>query len=471
VCGCGRRDPQATESAAPLPSLQVVTVQRGALWRTLPATGTLSTLPNMEAILVPQVPGTLRELPVRFGEHVQGGQIVAQISPTQLLGQLQQATATYRQNLVEVDQAQANALQQKAQTQTAILQAKANFRNSQAAYAAANAVLTGLKAAEENARQNLQREQSLFNDGLVSKRDLESVVLNEQTSSSQVDAQKQTVEAQRETVAGEEAALAAAKAGSIQDQVKQKDIQIARQQVENAMGVMSSARAQLALCTIRSPLAGDVTAIGAAIGESVDSTTKLVTVSNLDRLQLTIAAPSASARIIHPGDDILFTTESLPGRQFRATVETVSPQIDPTNGSVAVLATIPNPGHLLKDDMTVSAQIVTARRDNALMVPQSAVLSDPDTGEKSVTTVGSDSVAHIVTVTTGIEDGGYVEVLSGLAQGRTVSISGQYGIPDGAKVKAVRSAAPPRGDGAGQVAADSGVSSPSASTGDRSDGS
>jgi HlyD family secretion protein len=449
LSGCGRNGPDPTTVApAPTPTVQVVTVRRGTLEQVLPATGTLETLPNMEASLAPQVSGTLLALQIRFGQTVQRGQIIAQISSRQLDGQIQQATATYGQSLVQVEQAEANSIQQSAQTRTAILQAQASLRNAQAALEAANAVLTGDVAAAGNAQQNLQREQTLYKDGLVAQRDLENAELNVQTNAAQVDAQKQTVEAQRETVAGQQAAVDAARAGDLGDLVKRKDILVARQQVSNALGALDTARGQLSLYTIRAPLSGEITAVGAGVGESVDSSTKLVTVSNLDRLQLDIAAPGALARIVRAGDDVLFTADSLPGRRFQTTVETVSPQVDSASGSVQVLASVPNPSHALKDDVTVAVEIVTARHVSVNIVPQSAVLSDPDTGDKSVMTIGADGVARIVPVTTGIEDGTDVEILSGVSPGMIVASSGQYGIPDGTHVSAIGSSSKPSGDAA-----------------------
>ena len=435
--GCAR---QAVEPSSgvpnPMPTLQVVTVGRSTVEQVLPATGTLAPLPNREATLSPQVSGTLQLLAVQFGQTVQAGQVVAHISTLPILGQIQQAKAAYGQNLVQVEQAQANAAQQEAQTQSGILQAKANWRNAQAGLAAANAVLVGDQAAEQNAEQNLTREQTLYRSGLVAQRDLESAQLAEQTAKSQVEAQVQTVAAQQESVEGQEAAYAAARSSLLEDLVKRKDIEVARQQVANSLGALDSAQAQLSLYTIRSPLSGQVTQIGAGVGESVDPTTKLVTISDLGRLQLTINAPSADARSIQPGDEVLFSAESLPGRTFRTTVDTVSPQVDPVSGSVVVLATIPNPEGLLKDDMTVAARITTARHADAIVVPQSAVLSDPDTGAKSVMTVDAGSVAHTVNVTTGITDDGVREIVSGLSPGDRVASSGQYGITDGTQVKA-----------------------------------
>ncbi|MBV9748952.1 MAG: biotin/lipoyl-binding protein, partial [Acetobacteraceae bacterium] len=194
VTGCGHKpDQSAASKTTPLPEVQAGVVTRATVQEVLPATGTLTTLQGREATLAPQVTGQLESLPVRLGEFVRQGQVVAGISTHQLAGQIQQAQATLGQNQVQVEQAEANALQQQAQTRASILQAQANLRNAQAALAAAQATLTGDVAALENARQNLAREQTLFQEGLVAQKDVEAAQLAVQTAAAQVSAQRQAI--------------------------------------------------------------------------------------------------------------------------------------------------------------------------------------------------------------------------------------------------------------------------------------
>jgi HlyD family secretion protein len=435
VAGCGHgssSDPAA--SAAATPTVQVATVRRGSLQQILPGTGTLGAPPDREATLIPQVSGTLSGLFVHYGEIVRQGQIVAQISSLPVQGQIEQAQATLGQNRVQVDQAVANALEQKEQTRVAILQAQASVRNAEAALAGAQATLTGALDSLATAQQSLTREQSLFTEGLVAQKDVDAARLAVQTAQAQADAQRQAVEGQRQTVAGQVQALAAAQAGRIQDLVKLKDVDVARQQVTNAQGALETARAQLGLYTIRAPLTGTVTAVGAAEGTPVDTSSKLATISDLRTLRLTIDVPSGNASQVHPGQKILFTLDSIPRHTFSAIVQLVSPQIDPASGTVAVMATISNPNGAFRDDVTVSAQIVTARRDGVLIVPAASILTDPDTGKKSVGVLGRDSLLHIAPVRVGLTADGKAEIVSGLSDGQTIAVSGQYALADGTKV-------------------------------------
>jgi len=436
AAGCGHGgDKQAETKDPPAPTVQIVAVTRGTLERQTPATGTLQSLPGQEASLSPPVSGVLDALFVRYGQAVRKGQVIAQLSTRQLAGQIQQAQATIGQNRLQVQQAQVNALQQKAQTRASILQAQAALRSARAALLVTEATLTGSEASLLNARQSLGRARTLYADGLVAQKDVEAAQLALRTAEAQRDAQRQMVAGQRQTVAGQEAAVAAAQAAAAQDVVKSQDVLVARQQVRNAQGALATARAQEALYTLRAPLAGQVSSVGATVGETVDTTTKIAVVANLSLLQLKISLPGDVVAQVHRGQTLTFTVGSLKGRVFRTSIESIAPSVDAATGTVPALALVANSSRLLKDDTLARVQIVTERRENVLLVPRVAILSDPDTGKSSVVTVGSDNAAHIVPIQTGLSVGGQVEVTSGVTEGQKVVTSGQYGLPDGAKVQ------------------------------------
>lgn len=449
AAGCGHPPPAGdSKKDAPLPAVQVVPVTRGSLERILPVSGTLQALPGREATLSPPVTGVIEQIFVRYGQTVQKGQVVAQLSTRTLLGQVQQAQATVGQNLVQVQQAEANAMQQQAQTRIAILQAQAAVRTAQATLAGAQATLMGSEAAVQNARQTLSRERTLLADGLVPQKDVEAAQLALRTAQAQRDAQRQAVDGQRQTVAGQQQAVAAARAASLQNLVKRKDVDVARQQVRNAQGALATARAQIALYTLRAPLSGQVTLVGATVGETVDTTTKLATIADLTTLQLQASIPGDAASQVHAGQAVTFKISSLKGQTLQTTLERVGSRVDTATGTVPAFAVVANAGRRLRDDTTVQARIVTERRQNVLLVPQAAVLTDPDTGKKNVVVVGADAVAHVVPVTIGLSAEGRVEIGSGLSEGQKVAVSGQYGLPDTTKVTVAPASAPPPAGGA-----------------------
>jgi HlyD family secretion protein len=444
--GCGGQKAAETDTSAQAaqaaPTVQVAAVKRGTIEDVMGASGTLTAPRDREATLAPSVAGVLEALPVRVGQTVRAGQLVARLSNRPLLGQIDQAKATIQQNLVQVQQARVNALQQQASSRSTILQAQAAVANAKATQGAAEAALIGSEAAVTNAQQTLSRAQSLFGEGLVAQKDVEAAQAALRTSVAAAAAQRQTVAAQRQTVEGQKRAVEAAQAASLQDVVKRQDISVARQQVRNAQGALETSRAQLTLYTLRAPLTGQVTAVGAAPGEAVDTAAKLVTITNLDVLQLQMFVTSEKARALHRGQTVTFQTDSLPGRTFQSVIKTVGSQLDPVSGSVPVFAAVANPGHVLKDDLYVKARIVVDRHIGALIVPKSAVLDGTD-GAQTVVMVSDDGTTHIKPVKTGLRQGDNIEILSGVAPKDHVVTLGGYGLPDGTKVTVAKDEAKP----------------------------
>ena len=335
-----------------------------------------------------------------------------------------------------MQQAQANALQQAAQTRTSILQAQATLKNAEAALAGAQATLTGADAAVRNAQENLTREQTLFAEGLVPQKDVEAAQLALRTAAATAAAQQQTVAGQRQTIAGQQAAVAAARAAGLQDVVKRQDVLIARQQLRNSEGALTTARSQQALYTLRAPLSGQVGSVGATAGETVDTTTKVAVIANLTQLQLLVGLPGNAVASVQPRAGADIHGQQCAGARLPHDHQTIAPRVTPPPARSRRWPSSRTRGHLLKDDTTARVQIVTERHTNVLIVPRAAVLSDPDTGKPSVVTVGQRTASRtLFRSQLGLSVGDRVEMTSGVKIGDQVAVTNQYGLPDGTKVQ------------------------------------
>lgn len=437
--GCARRDATATTNLASanvpaaIPNVQTATAQVGTILQVLPASAVLAAARASQATVQPSISGIIDALSVRFGQPVHKGQVLAHLSDSPILGQITQARATIAENQVQVEQAQANVLQQSAQTDAAIAEAKSSVAGAEATLSATRAQLVGLTATLSNAKENLTRLHKLYSDGLVAQKDVDAGQLALKTAESQVVSQQQTVQSQIKAVDGQQHAVEAAQTGRVQTLVKRKDVEIARQQVDGAVGTLANARAQLALYTIHSPLAGRVTNVGASIGEAVDTTTKIATIVNLDMLELQIAVPDEQSRLVRTGQAVQFSIDPSMTR-YTTTIETIGSQIDPNNNTVTAVGYVKNANHKLKDGTVTKAQIILATHVGVVVVPKQAILTSPN-GQTTVAVLGSGSVARVRRVKQGIVSGDRVEVVSGLRAGERVITVGAYGLPDGTTVK------------------------------------
>ncbi|MDR3568001.1 MAG: efflux RND transporter periplasmic adaptor subunit [Syntrophobacteraceae bacterium] len=194
---------------------------------------------------------------------------------------------------------------------------------------------------------------------------------------------------------------------------------------------LQSARAQLALLQVVSPLSGTVVSLNAKPGQAVDGKTMVAEVMDLNRLVVKTSVPESVSDQLTPGEPV----QVLTAPPARAKLSFVSPAVDSTNGTVAAWARLPaksgfRPGRF------VALRIVTATCANCLAAPQASVVTD-EKGQSVISFVrGSEAVQ--IPVRTGFADNGWVEVkAAGLKAGDTVVTVGAYGLPKKTKIQVV----------------------------------
>jgi Cu(I)/Ag(I) efflux system membrane fusion protein len=173
------------------------------------------------------------------------------------------------------------------------------------------------------------------------------------------------------------------------------------------------------------------------VGDYVDQGEALFTLADLNRLWVFFDAYEEDLASIKVGDRVIFTTPSLPGREFTATISFIDPLIDAGTRVAAARAEISNPGGVLKPEMFVKGRIVLGRSGAAadLSVPKTAVLW---TGDRSVvyvevpnTRVPSYAYRE---VRLGERVGDQYLILEGLQAGERVVTNGAFAIDAAAQL-------------------------------------
>src|SRR5262249_18181141 len=115
---------------------------------------------------------------------------------------------------------------------------------------------------------------------------------------------------------------------------------------------------------------------------------------------------------------------------FTARISYIAPAVDATTHRVAVRGVIENRRRRLKPDMFARFRVLTNSETESLAVPASAIIRD---GDKTTVWVVQDT-NHFVRrgVAVGMEQGGYVQILSGLQQGERVVSEGSLFITNAA---------------------------------------
>ncbi|MEZ4923854.1 MAG: efflux RND transporter periplasmic adaptor subunit [Crocinitomicaceae bacterium] len=154
-----------------------------------------------------------------------------------------------------------------------------------------------------------------------------------------------------------------------------------------------------------------------SVGDHLGQGGVLFSVQNLNTLWVVFDVYEKDLPKVSVGDQITFSTPSLPGQKFTANVSFIDPIINPNSRTAKVRVEVFNKGNALKPEMFVSGELVgDFETDMDLTVPKSAVLW---TGQRSV--------VYIKVPDTDLPSYEYREVLLG------ESLGADYQVIDGLK--------------------------------------
>lgn len=169
---------------------------------------------------------------------------------------------------------------------------------------------------------------------------------------------------------------------------------------------------------------GVVTELSVREGQYVRPGDPIMTIADLTDIWVVLDVFEHHASDARPGQPVLVTTASLPERQWRGEIEYVYPTVDPQTRTIRVRSRIANRDGDLRPGMFVNAVLSAEPRTGVLSVPREAVITTARSQRVIVLTGGDRFVP--ARVETGMEAGGRMEILSGLSEGETIVVSGQF---------------------------------------------
>lgn len=157
----------------------------------------------------------------------------------------------------------------------------------------------------------------------------------------------------------------------------------ARADVVQARAALKTEETNLAKATIRSPVDGVVLTRrvepGSTVVAAMSAPVLFVLAEDLTRMDLQVKVDEADVASVKPGQPATFTVSAWPGRKFPATIQRVGLGSTTTDNVVTykTILQVANDDLALRPGMTATAAIVTARRENVLLVPNGALRFTP----------------------------------------------------------------------------------------------
>ena len=178
------------------------------------------------------------------------------------------------------------------------------------------------------------------------------------------------------------------------------------------------------IVTVTSPLAGTITARKVGPGQFIrqDNTDPLFVIADLSQMWMLANVYESDVPSIKVGQPVEVQVMAYPEEVFKATITYIGAAVDPATHRVDVRAVVDNPAQKLKPEMFATFRIITHAEVQYLAVPLSAVVRDGD--KTSVWVAQSEPQFVRREVKLGLEQNGYVQILSGLQAGEQVAAEG-----------------------------------------------
>jgi RND family efflux transporter MFP subunit len=184
-----------------------------------------------------------------------------------------------------------------------------------------------------------------------------------------------------------------------------------------------------------STISGTVLAVPAGLGDTVGISTIIYVIGDLSNLVVETFVPERFSNAAQQGLGALVSLEALPGETFPATVDEVSPVLDPASRTLRIRLRFNQQDRRIRAGMFATVSLVTNTRRDVPVIPRDAVINSY--GSWFVFVVEGRNTARRRTIALGLENENLVEVLEGLELGDRVVSAGQNFLSDGDPVRIV----------------------------------
>jgi len=224
------------------------------------------------------------------------------------------------------------------------------------------------------------------------------------------------------------------------DVIAKQDVDVAEAAYQGAKHLMEQRVVMRDYTKVRAPYAGTITARfadpGALIQVATSSATTaipLFTIMDLDTVRIYVNVPQDDSPWIVPGKTkASVKVNELPGRSFTGTVTRSTLALDPATRSLLVEIDLPNEDHALRPGTFAEVALGLREIPQALVLPPQAVTSNHKGKSLYIIEQGK---AKSIPIQTGINDGSWIEITSGLTGDEDVVVVGKRRLLEGMPVK------------------------------------
>lgn len=465
LSGCGAKNDTAVTTEEEYTPVEVAQVKKDTIYNSTIITGNISG--KTDVAVIPKVAGKIAEVSVKVGQAVKAGETIATLDKTDLQNRVEQAKASMDTAAVAIEQAkssmdtsavgikQANASTSSAevgveQAKVALKQAQDSIKSVQAAYNLAKANYNANYEKIQNAKLNLERSKILYEQGIISKAELEQAELAASDNSIKVleaqlaqaketlDQSSNAVDQANVAVKQAQKAYDQSKLGVPQAQAGYNQASLGVKQAEAAYNQAKVAYDQavraLNDAVITSPVDGVIYALNVEKGEMASNAQPIVTITSIDKVYVKVNVTEKLVTKLQKGSKISLEIPSVSDKKITGIITLISPVANPQNNLYTIEIEVDNKDHKIKPGMFAKVQFNTDYKKNVMVINSEAVTVN---NEKQVVYIEKNGKVIEKKVETGLDNGEYVEIKKGLNLKDKVIVKGQDFIENMDKVKVV----------------------------------
>lgn len=215
----------------------------------------------------------------------------------------------------------------------------------------------------------------------------------------------------------------------------------ARYTSEQAAAALAALEDRLAKTVVRAPFAGVLDDRMVEVGSMVSPGAPVARVIDLDPVEIQAGVPERYALDVQRGAQVDVTFDVMAGQAFTGTISYVGAAVNAQSRTFPVEFTLPNAQDRIKPEMVANVAIVRRQREEAVVIPQGALVRVED-GYVAFVAEGSgdQAVARVRRVERGPAQNNRVVVESGLEAGDRLIVVGQQQVEDGDRIRIVTGA-------------------------------
>jgi len=374
----------------------VFRVKKGEVESTVTATTTGTVQARALSKISSHYTGRIKRILKRDGERVKKGETLLEIENNDANAQLRLAEANLRGTKTELSQ----------------LLLSRDMVVSQA-----SSTLNQTRAKLDNAAANLDRANSLYTKGMISKQEMDSA---------------------KSTFDVAQADYESARANELQGKMKDEEIKTARARVEQMESNLQLAGVQLGRTYITAPYSGIITELFVEEGELLSIGTQVLEMADESTMEVDAVIDEVDVGKLRIGQDVKLTFDAFKEKQSLGKILEISPYITTTkeqNRTVNIKVGITTGQDGILVGMSTDVEVITGRAKDVLYLPTNAIIEKAD---GQFVFVAEKGVAREKRIKTGLSNWDTSEVIEGLREGDEVITSLEIKkFTDGTKIKVV----------------------------------